>query len=41
MVISVAINDGRKLKFNHVSTESVTVMVEFEEYNETTSLNFI
>jgi hypothetical protein len=31
MVISV-IDDGRKLKFNHVSTESVTVMMEFEDW---------
>jgi hypothetical protein len=33
MVISVAIVVGRKLKFNHVSTESVAVMMEFEDWN--------
>jgi hypothetical protein len=28
----VAIDDGRNLKFNHVSTESVTDMMEFEDW---------
>jgi len=32
MVISAAIDNGRKLKFNHVSTESVAVMMEFEDW---------
>jgi hypothetical protein len=32
VVISVATDDGRKLKFNKVSTESVAVMVEFEDW---------
>jgi hypothetical protein len=32
MVISAAIDDGRKLKFSHLSTESVAVMMEFEDW---------
>jgi len=32
VVISVATEDGRKLKFNKVSTESVAVMIEYGDW---------
>ena len=45
VVTSVAIVDGRKLRFNHVSTESVADMMEFEDWYsdimKPTSLYFI
>jgi hypothetical protein len=45
VVISVAIDGGRNLKFNHVSTDSVADMIEFEvwysDIMKPTSLYFI
>jgi hypothetical protein len=32
MVITVVIYNGRQLKFNHVSRESVAVMMEIEDW---------
>lgn len=41
MVISVAIDDGRKLKFNQVSTQSIAVMMEFEDWYSDIMKHFI